>query len=613
MHAPERPLWARFAAVAFPVFTSECRGRAWAGLALLLGLLLSINGLNVVNSFVGRDCISALAERHAAMFYTMAFAWVCVFAASTVAEVLARYVEQRVGIVWREWLTRRMLDRYMADRTYCRLARREDVDNPDQRISEDVKSFTTSTLAFLVLLLNACLTLMAFAGVLWSITPMLFLVALAYAACGSLGTILIGRRLIGLDNTQLRKEADFRYQLGRFREHAQAVAQLGGEEEEKARLRGRLAAVVANFRDIIRVTRNLSFFTTGYNYLPQVIPAMVVAPLYISGKVEFGTVTQSAMAFSQVLAAFSLIVSQFQQLSAYAAVIRRLGGMWEATEPGQPDEGHEALGGEAPAPPSAPAPALPRRVAYDQVTLRTPEEGRMLVRDLSLEIPEGRRLVITGANGSGKTALFLATEGLWQGVQGNITCPARGEVMFLPQRPYVVGGRMRDLLVYALEQHDFSDERLLDVLRQVGLEAVVHEAGGLDVERDWHKVLSEGEQHALGFARLLLARPRFAFVDNAAGVLDGTHLERIYTALEDSSITYVSAGEHPALLAYHDLCLELLGDGEWRITPAGAAAPAAAQHLPRSSPAAPAQRRTEPAGAAEVHFSYSEEHRNGKQ
>src|SRR5262249_5222385 len=174
-------------------------------------------------------------------------------------------------------------------------------------------------------------TLVAFAGVLWMISPWLFLTAVVYAFVGTFGTILLGSRLVPLDNLQLRKEADFRFALGRVREHAAAVAQLGGEEAEKARLRDRLLAVVANFEDIIDVTRALGFFTTGYNYLTQIVPAMVVAPLYVTGQVEFGTITQSAMAFTQVLGAFSLIVTQFQQVSTFAATVGRLGPMWEAT------------------------------------------------------------------------------------------------------------------------------------------------------------------------------------------------------------------------------------------------------------------------------------------
>jgi putative ATP-binding cassette transporter len=288
----------------------------------------------VVNSFVGRDFMTALAERHAGRFFTFAGILAGVFAVSTVVEVLARYAEQRLGLVWREWLIRRFLDRYLAGRAYLRLGDEHKIDNPDERISLDVKTFTATTLSILVLLLNGVLTLAAFSWVLWSITPWLFLTALGYAAIGSVGTILLGRRLVTLNNQQIQKEADFRYGLGQLRENAEAVAQVSGEGEQKDRLGSRLARLVQNFHAVIRVGRNLGFFITAFKYLPQIIPVAVVAPLYIRGAVAFGAVTQAAMAFAQVQGAFALLETQYQEVTTYAAVIGRLGVLWEATEPG---------------------------------------------------------------------------------------------------------------------------------------------------------------------------------------------------------------------------------------------------------------------------------------
>jgi putative ATP-binding cassette transporter len=206
-------------------------------------------------------------------------------------------------------------------------------------------------------------------------------------------------------------------------------------------------------------------------------------------------------------------------------------------------------------------------VTYDHLTLQTPDEGRPLVRDLSLEVPEGRRLVVTGPNGAGKSALFLATAGLWRGGKGRIVSPGPHRVMFVPQRPYTPSGRLRELLLYGLDPANIPDSRIMDVLREVGLDIVVHKVGGLDAEHEWSNVLSEGEQHALAFARLLLANPQFAFLDNPAGSLDGEHVQRLYAALARSSITYVSVGEHPALASYHDMRLDLHGDGSWELVP----------------------------------------------
>jgi putative ATP-binding cassette transporter len=575
-------MWSRIRVIGLPYFQSEARGRALAGGLVLVALLVAINGLDVVNSFVGRDFMSALAERHAHRFFVFAGLLAGVFAVSTIVEVLARYAEQRLGLLWRDWLTRRFLDRYLARRAYLRLAERHDIDNPDQRISEDVKTFTATTLSFLVLLVQGALTLLAFSGVLWSITPWLFLIALGYAAAGSLGTILLGRRLVSLNNQQLQKEADFRYALGRVREHAEAIAQVAGEEEQKGRLGQRLARVVENFRTIIGVSRNLAFFTTGYNYLPQIIPAAVVAHLYIQGKVEFGAVTQAAMAFAQVQGAFSLIVNEFQVVTTYAAVIGRLGSLWEATEPGV--AGSESAGslprkpakkGVAPHAgqvegrdgPVVEMTTDATRVVYEHLTLWTPKDPRPIVRDLSLELSEGHRVALLGPRGAPEIAM-LATAGLWPEGQGWIHRPGPSSLVFVPQRPCLASGQLPDILSDCLGG-EIPEERYQAVLRDVGLDEAVAREGGLDAVRDWAKALSAGELQALTFARLLLASPRFAFLDNPAGMLEESLGNRLYMALARSSISYVSVDCPSALLAYHNRLVQIHQDGSWKEEPGG--------------------------------------------
>jgi putative ATP-binding cassette transporter len=479
-------MWSRLLAVGLPFFQSEARRRALGGLGILVTLLLTVDGMNVVNSYVGRDFMTALAERQAGRFFAYAGILAGVFAVSTVVEVLARYAEQWLGVVWREWLTRRFLDRYLAGRAYLRLADRHDIDNPDERISLDVQTFTATTLSILVMAFNGIVTLAAFSWVLWSITPWLFVTALGYAAVGCAGTLLLGRRLVTLNNQQIRKEADLRYGLGRLREHAEAVAQVAGEEEQKGRLLPRLARLVKNFRAVIHVGRNLGFFITAFKYMPQIIPVAVVAPLYIRGAVDFGAVTQAARAFAQMQGAFALLETQYQALTSYAAVVGRLGALWEATEPAA-----------APAAPTVPLPRPPlrkvrpqpsclaslrvaapagpvvetspdaRRVVYDHLTLWTPEEERPLFRDLSAEAPEGKRVAVTGPDGADK-ALLLATAGLWQDGQGRISRPGPGEVMFVPQRPYAASGRLRDILLSGLDP-EVREDRLQAVLNEVGL------------------------------------------------------------------------------------------------------------------------------------------------
>lgn len=564
------PIWSRLVTMAWPFFTSQIRSRAIGMLIVLIVLLLAVNGLNIGISYAMRDFMTALEQRQATRFYLFAGVLAGIFAAITVGESLSFFTEQCLGLLWREWLTRRLLDRYLADRVFHRLTGNQAIDNPDERITDDAKTFTTSSLSFIVLLLNSVLTIVAFFGVLWSISPWLVLTAVLYSAVGSLGTILVGRRLVPLNNKQLQKEGDFRFALGRVREHAGSVAQLSGQSGEKGRLLGRLGALVANFRDIIRVTRNVGFFTRGYNYLIQIIPAAVVAPLYFRGQVEFGTIPQAAMAFGQIVGAFSLIVTKFPEISQYAAVTDRLGALWEAGGPltGRPAPG-AAPTGERKA--EEPAPAQIERgeddhcITFENLTLWTPKEKRPLVRDLSLEVPEGRRMIVTGPNRSGKTTLALATAGLWGAGRGKIRCPGPERIMFLPQRLYASTGSLRDLLAYGLDGADLSEARMRAVLDQVGLHGLEREVGGLDAEWDWSNDLSAVDQHALAVARILLAEPPFAVLDGVPWGLQAERLERLYDALARTATTYISLGGGVELFPYHELWLQLCGDGCWRL------------------------------------------------
>ena len=327
--------WTRFLNVLRLFVSSEARRPAIGWFTLLLALLLSLSGLNVVNSYVGRDFMTAISDRRWNQFVRYGFVYAGVFAVSTVMSAFYRFSEERLRLLWRGWMTRRLIDRYMSDDAFYRLKARDEVDNPDERITEDVKSYAQTTLSFFLLSLNALVTSLAFLGVLWSITPWLVVVAGLYAAVGSTLTILLGRPLVRLDNLQLQKEADLRYHLIQTRETAETITTMRTERTVGGCLRSRLDDVVANNEAIIRVTRNLNFFVNGYNYLTQLIPLLIVAPMYIRGQVEFGVVTQSAMAFSAFLGAFSLIVTQFETLSSFAAVTRRLDTIVDAIDEAQ--------------------------------------------------------------------------------------------------------------------------------------------------------------------------------------------------------------------------------------------------------------------------------------
>jgi vitamin B12/bleomycin/antimicrobial peptide transport system ATP-binding/permease protein len=314
---------------------SESGWKAKLMFAALILLLCGANGLNVVNSYVNRSFMTSIVERHQGQFVRLAVLYIGVFAASTIVAVIARFTEERLALLWREFVTARMIGFYLADGAYYRLSGSAELTNPDQRIAEDARTFTVTTLSFALMAFNSAFTIVAFSEVLWLISPLLFMVSVAYAACGSLLTIALGRPLIKLNYDQLDKEASFRLGLIHVRENAESIMHDHREQEQNRRLLDQLADLAANFRRIIAVNRNVGFFTTGYNWLIQIIPALIVAPAYMSGKVEFGVISQAAVAFSAIVAAFSLIVTQFQSLSNYAAVTARLSAMVQLTETAQ--------------------------------------------------------------------------------------------------------------------------------------------------------------------------------------------------------------------------------------------------------------------------------------
>jgi vitamin B12/bleomycin/antimicrobial peptide transport system ATP-binding/permease protein len=311
---------------------SPVGGKAKFLAASLLVLMLSINGMNILNSYVGRYFMSSIEKKDANGFVFYAWMYVGVFACSTLVAVLFRFSEERLGLLWRDYLTRRIVNAYIDGRMYLHSEDSDAVSNPDQRMTEDVRQLTTTTLSFVLMISNGALTALSFSGVLWTISPKLFGIAVLYAVAGSTLTIMLGRPLIRLNYQQSDFEANFRSELILARENAKQIARTGSEAGVLDKLMGRIDGLVENLKVIIRVNRNLNFFTGGYNYMIQLIPILIVAPLFMREGVEFGVIGQAAMAFATLLGAFSLVITQFQAISSYAAVLTRLREFIDAYE-----------------------------------------------------------------------------------------------------------------------------------------------------------------------------------------------------------------------------------------------------------------------------------------
>lgn len=549
-----RTTWKRFRGVLRMLVQSEQGPKAVIFAITLMLLMLGINGLNVLNSYVGRDFMSAIENRDMTTFKMQALYYVGVFLASTVVVVFYRFTEERLGILWREQLTRKLTEAYMKDRTYYRLDSATGVANPDQRISEDVRAFTTTTLSFTLLIVNGTMTALSFSGVLWTISPFLFCVAVTYAVCGSVLTIILGKPLIRLNYNQLDMEANFRADLIHVRENSESIALAHREGRFKARLNRRLDALTANFRRLIRINRNLGFFTNGYNYFIQIIPALIIAPMFIWGEKEFGVITQSTMAFATLLGAFSLIVTQFQSISAFTAVTARLHTLSDAIEKANRTDPCAITVAEA-----------ADRVVYQNITLHSADRSRLLVSDLSLEIPKGSRWLVTCAEDAPKVALFRATAGVWECGGGEITRPGLEDILFLPERPYLPPGTLREVLLRTGAESVVPDAVIMGVLVKLGLEDIVTRAGGLDKDQDWDELMSIGEQHMISVARLFLAKPTFVFLDRPGSALPKNQISSILDMLSEQGVGVVLLSKNGESRLRYDGTLEIKAGGAWEV------------------------------------------------
>jgi putative ATP-binding cassette transporter len=575
-------LWRRVWRLAKPFFTSrdpweitvpvigtkfsvQEKWKAWGLLLALALFLLGVNMLNIGINFVAGNFQNSLQaflkagtdvgkqQIAEASYWKYLFMYGGVFIIGIFVVVPYAWLRSVLIITWRKWLTVHILKKYFENRNYYKVSSNHTIDNPDERIATDVEGFTSGALGIALSVVDSVITFFSFIFILWMISSTLVGVVVLYAGFGTLISVLLSAKLIQYKYNQQRLEADYRYNLIHIRKNVESIAFYQGEKSEWKELTNRFFLAIRNNMSLIGYQRNVNFFTKAFDYFVIIVPAFFIAPLFFRGEVEIGAFTQANLAFGQVLGSLALFVAEIGTISSFAAYVSRLGGFQEAMDAKDESEkeGRKAI-----------ATSIGDKIALEGVTLLTPDYRKMLIKDLSFEVPQGTGIIIKGPSGTGKSSLLRAIAGLWKSGEGTVVRPELGSLMFLSQKPYMNLGSLREQLLYPGSRTDVSDEELKAILVKANLpELASRYPEGLDVVRPWSDELSPGEQQRLAFARLLVARPRTVFLDEATSALDVANEALLYKTLRELNATFVSVGHRPTLDAYHEKALNLIGDG----------------------------------------------------
>ena len=545
----------------------RARGLLAGVIALSLGQVYMLVMLNQWNNVF----YNALQERDFEVFWPLIGQFSLIAFGYIIMAVYAIYVKQILEIKWRTWMTSRYLDEWMHSQTYYRLQvlGGDGVDNPDQRISDDIGMFVNLTLSLFIGLLKQVSTLVAFVVILWqlsgaldipvgdtvlSVPGYMVFVTLIYSVVGTWLAHKVGRSLIGLNYDQQRYEADFRFSMVRVRENSESIAFYGGEGPEMQNFQERFGMVIRNFWALMKRTKLLNFYVNGYAQLAVIVPILMSAPKYFSGDMQLGGFIQTLSAFGRVQDALSYFVEAYDTIAQYVAVIRRLGGFtghMEAAENMQASFGFDSrddING----------------LVLQDVQVELPD-GRRLFEGLSLAVPAGKYLLVSGNSGCGKSTLLRALAGIWPYGCGNVSLPSGWRSMFLPQRPYLPLGSLRRAIYYPQPVSENESADLRELLERFGIGRL---ADRLDEVDDWSRILSLGEQQRLAFIRILLFRPDIVFLDESTSAMDEQREAEAYDILKAllPEMAVISVGHRSTLFKKHDKRLQLTGSG-WQLSP----------------------------------------------